>query len=588
MNKIIKTVSSHKAVIISALFIVFLINLPMITSFHNYGTKNFKGIYPMFSDDEDYYWAKVREVYDGHQTLSNIYYQEHKDGPFMNSILVEWLMGNISKSFGVPIPYLFIMSDVIFPFAMVVLLYVLLFGITKSKSISFLFSLFYCFIEIPKLARPINLQLCLPMFVLGLYFVWKYFSLDSDKYKKAYLLNSMVGIVFGLLLFMYPYLWTSLFAIYLLVIAYQLFIAKEYLQTIKSFLFFLISALPFSIIYLINSLKASASPYYSETILRMGAIFTHWPGAFSNVGLLSITLATLLIIRKHVESKKIFSFVAISLLALIILNWQNVITGQYILFSTHYVQTVFLIIVIGIAVIVRSGLSELIKKRVNLKILLALIISFSLLSYLFYVQHEYVRQVISYGESKDEMANLQNMAPIFEWLEKETLTDSTIVLYDDYDRFYPIYTHNNLFQKSYAGVFLMSDLEVESRWAIQNIFENKITPDFVKEYHMGIWVQEKIEGYQLYQNRRRIIKKLTGITIPPAVQFDDQEINEVIKIYQKKKNSGYSKAFKTYKADYLIFSEIYDKNLNISEKIKADKGFEYITTINGRKIYKIN
>jgi hypothetical protein len=284
MKNIIFLAIRHWYVVFLGFFFSLLIVLPIAGSLHNLGLENFQGIYPMFHDDEDYYFTKTKDIYDGHDNLGNPYLKEHKREPFMNSVLGEWVYAKTAKLFSVSIPALFFLSEFILPPLIIILNFISLFFITKSKPISFFFTFFYFLLFLGRFGRPINFQFSYLFFVVGFLCLWKIYD-ENFILKKNIFFSAILGITSAALLYNYPFFLSVLLAVYGLIMLDKLFKKSEREGALKSVFSFSVFAIPLALPYVINSINAMGSPYYQETLLRMGIVSSHVPGSLQNVAL---------------------------------------------------------------------------------------------------------------------------------------------------------------------------------------------------------------------------------------------------------------------------------------------------------------
>jgi hypothetical protein len=111
-----------QAVILATIFGVIIV-LPTILSIEKFGPGNFKGVYPVISDDEEHYLAEIREVYDGHFSISNPYIESYKDVPYTQPSLGAAYYAGFAKTFRVSVSAAAIVNDFILPFIVLLLFY---------------------------------------------------------------------------------------------------------------------------------------------------------------------------------------------------------------------------------------------------------------------------------------------------------------------------------------------------------------------------------------------------------------------------------------------------------------------------------
>lgn len=289
MYKIIIFLNQHCLAILIAIFFGFLVILPTLTVIFNLNG-DFKGIYPSFSStDEYYYQAKVKEISEGNG-LGNVYIKENKNQPYMNSMLAEYVLAKISTFFNVPVPKLFAINDFVLPVLLFLLVYTLFFVSGKNKVLALIFSTIFSLLFIGTIGRPINPQFSFLFFITGAILLWKIYK--EKEFKKQMIYNFLLGINFATLLYMYPYFWTAILSIYFIILINNL--TKKRLYDVLAFS---ITAIPLSVPYFINTYKASQSPFYTETIARMGLFYSYFPASYYNVAPAIIAMFFVLFLR---------------------------------------------------------------------------------------------------------------------------------------------------------------------------------------------------------------------------------------------------------------------------------------------------
>ncbi len=517
-NKIIDIFTMHWMAVVLASIVGLLLIMPTISSINRMGWHNFKGIYPIFNDDEVHYLAMTKEVEDGHAGLGNVFLYEHKDSPYMQPPLAELFFSKISEIFHISVPAIFTVNDFVFPFLGFLILYVLIFKITNSKIISIFGSLLYYLLFLFSFGRPINIQFSFIFLAAGLSLIWKITDDKGGGNKLA--LNAWLGFITGILVYIYPYFWTALavlFGITLLFCVRKNNIIFYVKSAAVFFVVFILSALP----YLFNLISASSSPDYEETMLRFGTLDTHWPACYVNVSLIFLASAVLYCNRKKIEDNNLRNFSFALLISGLLLNWQNVITGKYMQFSSHYNQVTILFVILSLLILLNS-LHFDIRKKENFKCrnLVNPVIIFILLFIISYLKFNDFKNGLFLigGISEQEMANLQQMSDVFNWFNKNSQPDSVIFnLAPKYEAFVPVYTKNNFYSAGYAGYYLLSDSEMVDRWVRQNIFYDNIDEQFIFNGHKSIWENKFIDRYQNSMIRNKILTRLLNKKISDNV-----------------------------------------------------------------------
>jgi hypothetical protein len=587
LHKWLNYILSNWLVVILAIIVGLFIVLPTIISIKNIGADNFKGIYPVFNKDEVHYLAMTHEVSEGH-SLGNVFLKEYKDKATIQPQLVQYILAFSAKIFNVSIPKLFAINDFIIPFAGVIMLFLAFLSITKSKKISVLFAGLFYLLFLYTFGRPINPQLSFIFLALGILLIWK---LQNNLLQKVnFKLNILLGIDFGILLYIYTYFWTAIVTVYAVTLLIMLLASKKYLNGLKNFIIFSAVCFLAAIPYLVNLKESIGDVWYKETILRFGLLNTHWPACYFNVGLLFLTLLLLFLMRKRLDKNGyVFSFSL--LVSGILLNWQNVITGKYLQFSSHYLMVTLFFITIVLAIIVNYLKNEIIiNKNFNFKKNFLVFSGLVIISIIIINQQlSDFKKGISLAIYPPDITDLQKMGNLFNWFSDNTKKDSVIYsLCNDCSGFLPVYTDNNLYFNGYAGYYLMSDSEMEDRWLRQNIFSNNIiSPEFIKENERGIWLNKFIDRYQNDMVRNMIVKAIFRKTFVLDPEVPQSYIDRVYEKYLAMKKENIEQALKKYEIDYIVLDKGDSEFKGVEEKLKKLKFIKPAAEINNYNIYNV-
>ena len=558
--------------ILIAVFFGFLVIFPTLTVIFNLGD-DFKGIYPSFSStDEYYYQTKVKEISEGNG-LGNIYIKENKNQPYMNSMLAEYVLAKISTSFNLPVPKLFAINDFALSVLLFLLIYALFFISGKNKLLALIFSTIFCLIFIGTIGRPINPQFSFIFFITGAILLWNIYKEEESKKQMVY--NFLLGINFAVLLYMYPYFWTALLAVYFIILIY--FLTKKRLYDVLAFA---ITAIPLSVPYFINTYKASQSPFYAETISRMGLFYSHFPASYYNVTPVIITMIFIFFLRKKIRQDNLrFSFFL--LIAALLINWQNIFTGKYIQFATHYIMvTAFL--VFWAILLIFSGINKIVFKQ---KFLIITCLIFPL-AFLFFRNFNEMKDYLFIKTETNQYRQMQKLSRLFDWLNNNTLKNSVIYVVDSTEKenLFPVYTHNNLYSNAFSGVFLMPDIEIERRWVRNNIFHKNLTAEEVEANYWNIWTQKFLDGYENREVRKKLFG-LLGIKSAKERRVPLENINRVLSDFNQANKNNPIDVIKEYEADYIVINNDFLKETK--DKIKNTGKAKHLIDIDNYSIYKI-
>lgn len=580
---------NHWLILIFASVIGVLIILPTIVSIYKIGPENFHGTYPILNDDEGHYLAMTREVSDGHPALGNVFLKENKNRPYVQPPLVERLMAETAEFSGLSIPALFFIGDFIFPFIGVMALYLLFFKTVGSRIGAAFLSFIFYFLFLFSFGRPVNPQLSFSLFTLGLILIWKIYKRKEGE--RIWPLLAALGFLAGFLVYLYPYFWTALAVLGGVSLAARGLSEKRISATVKDFSIFIFSLGVFSAPYLLNYAKASISPFYSETMARFGLLNTHWPACYINIFITFSAAVIVFLARKKITDEKELFFSYALLASAIILNWQNVITGKYLQFSSHYYQVTILFSLLALIIVLKSLPQEL-KGRgigVSLKgapLLFLLIILFS--AGLIYKQTGEIKNGLRPIVRAQEIGELQKTADLFNWLNDNTAPDSVIysLAGDNLTQYLPIYTKNNLYSYGYAGYYLMSGSEMEDRWVRQNLFNDKINAEYIFNHHREIWQNKFIDRYQNQVVRNKIIQALTGKKIAAPVLVPPEYVKRVLDKYKEVKKENLRSALRKYEIDYMLVD--LSSNKDLATELEKHEFIQLITQIDNNLIYLVN
>jgi hypothetical protein len=591
MKDLKKVIREHWPVLVVATIFGLAILLPTVLSISQAG-KDFKGIYPLLSDDESHYMTMVKEAYDGHPGMSNPYIKEYKTGPYTQPALADIFLSDVAKVLHISLQVEAAINDFLLPCISVLLLYTFLFRLTQSKKISLLFSSVFFIFFLALFNRPINPQFSFVFLMIGLHLVWS-IVLHRHSVKKIVLYNVLFSIIFGILVYMYPFYWMTLIMLYGGLTLYRLWIDRDVRYWMKNWLVFFIPALIWSTPFLLNAKALAMNAYFVETTLRNGYISTHIPGAFLAVIPLILCLPILWLLGKiHAdkeerdwESKKLHVLGWTCVFGGIILNWQNIITGKTIQFTSHLYPISVLFVCIIAALVCLSMSDRAVRNSATGRSLIFLLII--VFSGIIYLQKNSIAIALHDIYSPQNIAPLQTLAEPMQWLNDHTPPDSAVyTLGNNFDWAIPVYTKDNIYFKSNVGIFLVSDNELEQRWTIEHFFD---TVDYNTVYgNRDIWLDKFIDTYQSKEIQRKLLQMITGRHYPETTLMDQASIDRVVRDYGDFKKEGFEKALKTYAADYIIVDGADPRYSTVPEKFKAYSFLQPMVQIDNTFIYKVN
>lgn len=587
-NNLRAGIKNHWLALIVAFFLGLTLISPHLVALKTAG-EDFRGIYPSFSDDEIYYQARVREVIDGHFAIGNPYIKEHENDPFIQPPVAEWIIAFIARATHLSVPLVSMLSDLFFPFIGFVVLYFLLWRVAENKIASTFFSFLFFIFFLQTFGRPISPQLNFIFLISGLFVIIEIYFNREMSHRNVKTLNLLAGAIIGVTMFISPYYWTSLILLYFLLIFSQAFIERSFAFIKKTLTWFSFAFAPLFLVYAAFYFRSSKILSYVESSERFGLIRSHLPGSFSAIALGILTGALLFLVRKHLSVKKIF-FLASLVLSIFVLNWQNIITGQYLQFSSHYLLVTVLYVLIVLAVVSIEMLNQQ-STRIAPRYFSVLVTVFilSLLALLAFKQKSEIKRFISdYSFDRTALVMTQQKADVFNWLNKNTPPGSVVYsLGGNYDFLIPVYTKNKVYYNFYANLYLMHNSETEDRWIIQNLFNKSFDKDFIVEHQRDFWGNRFLDSYQFKENRKKISSFLIGREYTPSEQFNQDEIVGLEQRFLEFVEKDFYGAIKTFQVDYILIGHDYPFYKDTVEFLSKTHKISLILDINSNKVYKV-
>lgn len=571
------------SIFLTAIIFSILVILPRMIALHSVPDTDFKGIYPVFADDEGHYEARINSVINHGFLSGNPYIFEHKNDVFTQSFLPEWILSLLVKISGLSVPSVVILSLSIFLFFDFLLTYVFLLELTENNKISILYTSFFYLLFINTFGRPINPHVNFFFLLSGLLtgiYIYKANILNT----KTVFLNLFMGIVCGISLFTTPYYWSALLLFYLSIVFFKIIINREFKKNMTSVLYFLSTFLVFFTFFVYFSFIASKQVGYFDSMLHLGLLDTHWPGAFTNIVIIIFPSTLFYLFRKNID-KIHFYLILIFLSNIVILNWQNLVTGIYVQFSSHYLVISFFYTITLLSILHKKIFIGRFYQFISKKIFLIFLLSCLLLIYL---QGKEVILLISQRKELTELLELQKKQEVFDWFRSNTLKDSVVYsLGGDYDNFLPIYTQNKVYYNFYASIFPITNNEIENRWLISNFFNTSLNREFISKNHRWLWMNLFLDKYNFNKNREKILG-LFKKDPKKSPMIDWYFVDNVYEKYLSIKDLGFNKALKMYKVDYVLLDSTYDNYSKVKTELSNTAQFTQLMNMDGVLIFSVN
>src|SRR3989344_2133932 len=307
-----------------ALFVLVASLLPVANVYQAVGTE-WRGVPPVYTD-EDYYYARMREVSDGSPFLGNPYFYEHRTDPAPTFFVTDWLAATplvLGASLPMTLIFNFSLWSLIFAF----LAFAVLRELRLHRNLAVLGAFLLYLQSYIWILRPVSLQQLFPFFLLFMLAALYWYRAPKERSTRA-LLAVAVAIPF----YLYVYLW-QISVSALLVLVATLFVRKDWMRlrhlALPSALAALL-ALP-ACIYTVLQLK---SPFYWQMAERISLVYTHLPTAevVYSGGWVALTLLPFFLVWKwtNISDEDIPAFVILSAIGIALVGVQasNVVTGK--------------------------------------------------------------------------------------------------------------------------------------------------------------------------------------------------------------------------------------------------------------------
>lgn len=324
----------HWLALLSAFALGVLVIAPQLIFMH---TSAYRGIEMIGTDAEEYYVARMQEVYDGYPRLGGVFLSQ-KDLPYLVPGLGENIVARFGQVFAQSAAVANVGAKFFSPFLIALLVYALIYSLSASVPgallagalvvagdavlgdpstligvltghtpiTSFLLS-----------ARPINPEVSAIFLFVALLILARVFFKNRQS---TWLSVAALGLLAGGALYISPFVSSFLFAVFGLSLLWFAF-KKDY-ACMKALAASIAVGLAAVVPFLLNLLQLWQSPFYAETSIRQGLIHTHTP--IVGFWLIALIISLFIWPRRFSAARPFF---AIATAALAILLNQQIFTG---------------------------------------------------------------------------------------------------------------------------------------------------------------------------------------------------------------------------------------------------------------------
>ncbi len=522
--------------------------------------------------DELLYFARVREVLDGHSTIGNPYLAEHKSKPPSPVFLGEWLTAGVSRLTGADVVAAGAALDFLLPALAALLTYACFLAVTGGRLLAFTGTALVFFGLFPSdFGRSVSPQLNFLFWLSEFLLLWR--LMVGPPPRRPRLLCALAAVNFGALFYLYTYYWTFYLAFFLL--AAVLFSYRGFRREVARTAGIAVGGLVLAIPYFLMMMRAIALPEYWETLRRVGLIETHFPSG------IEIMLAALALLTAFAAFRwrRILEFNQPSLLllagtlaALFVVN-QHVITGRNLEFSSHYWMPAAFWFAFSAAYLFRlTGLTRS-------PLFAPLAAGAMAAAFTVVAVRLPLRDVLN--PPPQEWLTRNRYEPAFSWIRAYVPADAVIYASPELSSWIPIYTSANVYFAGQARFFWVPNAEVLERFLIAHFFD-PITPEFVARHIREIYGVEfaDIAGHNRQINRVRSLFGLQPFAVDPV---PEHAIGRVLDRSRELGQEGFERALKRYRAEYIVW----DAAAEPGRPYDALAFLERAAEIDGFRIYRV-
>ncbi|KND46787.1 MAG: hypothetical protein AB201_03310 [Parcubacteria bacterium C7867-006] len=535
---------------LTVLFSVLLAVLPFlfILKISNW---SYPKIPVQITDDSIFYYTRAMDVYKGHPFIGNPYVSEYKDSVSANFFVADWLW-SAPLFLGFSINQTTFLNQIIWfiIFSLVLSRIFAEFDLGKKASLwgvlITIFSIYWY------LSRPVAMQVVYPFF-LGFILLLFLFIKNPNSWKRRIAL----GIYSGIALYMYTYLAYIMAIIYVLVFGYYLFKTdkKSAISIFISGSISLILAIPF--IY--YTWLQTTQLYYSETVTRLGLLYTH---SLSSTSLVYFFICFLIFIStylyKEFFTKEQIFIIRIVDIALVLAILSNTVIGIDFELAQHIGRFVDLYICIFLFIffvkVFKNGHWRTFKQLVPGVIFVFIIISII------------GGQVGVWKRINNKLFINDSYAEPLSWLKDNTKPGSVILANDSISEYIPLLTNDYVVFNNYVGFHIMSDGEVEDRYLVSRMYSGLDLSQIKNDFRKFAGVGNAVHQYNLANRNSKICfifkRFLKDLSCKPLIgPYDikgEEYFNDLKLSYDlilDKKNDK----LKEYGVSYILVDKEYDK-----------------------------
>jgi len=480
----------HRPAVVLMGIVLVLTAIPALDTYLVLGN-SWKGIVPSFTD-EGFYYARIQTIAEGYLTGGEPYFFEHRYDPPLVIFGGVWVNA-LPLLAGLPFTATLMLNFILWSLLFAASLYYLFRELRVSPWVAVFGTLFIYIQSYAHVWRPVNLQPVYPFYFL--FYIALARLIREQSRRNIIVLAAAIGASF----YFFSYLWQTI-VITLGLLFFYAFIRKNW-PLLKAVL---LSSLIGGAIGLPVPLYAfwlsHASPYFWESVYRLGLVDTHLPMAeiIYSGGWVGIVLALLALLywrmralRENREFLFLTLFLFISGLGLWVMQGSNGITGKLLSTGEH----VKLLILPWLVFSTISVGVSLYKNRTHMSKGLqafSVAVLVLLMGANVYFTNQMFPPILPGSIDRGRWQTEQSYAKPLAWLQ-DTEKEPVVVWSDPHDplvSYVPIYTKHFTLYATNGMYELMSEGEVHERYLVSQYFNNPTVADLKNDMPAYLGMQD--------------------------------------------------------------------------------------------------
>ena len=547
----------HRPIVVLVGIILVLTTIPVLEIIFVIGDA-WQGILPPLTDAM--YEARVQTIGEGHFTAGNPYYLEHNDGPPLVLFAGAWLNA-ISLWAGLSFVTALVVNFVIWSLLFASIAY-WLFRELRVSSWGAVFGTVFLYIQsYEHVWRPVNLQTVYPFFFL-FYIALACFIREQNRTNIIFL-----ALATSTTFYFYAYLWQIVVITLGLLFLYALLRRNWILlraTLLSSFIGGMIGLpVPLYALWLSHS-----SPYFWESVGRLGLVTTHLPMAeviYSGGWIGALCLFVGIVywrarsLRENSEFTLLSLFIVVSGFGLWIMEGSNLITGKLLETGEHLPGFIFpwlAFCTVGLGVFLwrqRALLSGWLRTLSVGVLLLFVVVSIRFIS---------LDAFTAPNVDRTLWQSQQQYAKPFLWLQHNE-KNPVVVWSDPHETLatlLPVYTRHFVLDAVWGMYELVPDGEVRERYLVSQYFNNPTIPDLKRDMALYLGRKDTAHAAKTIEREIKLCRILffwdrnkdCGIIPTPQILLGDQFFTDLENKFQTDIKPNIKAYLKKYHVSYIL------------------------------------